>query len=635
MPRFGHRTRSLPCITPLIAGLLCSLTVAAPLAGAATAAPSATPAAAATGKVQRTWTLQRDANGSLHVVRFSTTAPAGAAALQRAGASGVELDTRVTASGDPYESQQWGLAKGGFVSAWSTGSGAGVTVAVVDTGVRKTHQDLAGAVLPGVDLVTGSGDGSNDQNGHGTHVAGIIAARRNGVGGAGGAQGAKILPIRVLDANGSGYTSDVAEGIIYAADHGARVVNLSLGGPDPSAAMQTAIQYANSKGAVVLAAAGNNAQTGNPTMYPAAYPEAIAVAATDTANNRASFSNYGSYVDIAAPGVNILSAWGSGDSQYAWASGTSMATPFAASVAALIVARTPSLSASQVAARIKATATDIGAGGVDTSFGYGLINASLAVQGGTDGKGYWTVGANGRVRQFGAAKHYGDLVGAWLYAPVVAATVTKTGKGYWLTTADGRVFAFGDAKWFHDMGGKPLWSPIVAMAPTPSGKGYWLLGKDGGVFSFGDAVFRGSTGGMKLRSPVVDITPTTTGRGYWFVAADGGVFSFGDAVFRGSAGALQLWQPIVSMTASASGKGYWLVASDGGIFSYGVPFRGSLAATPNASSYGKGVRIRALASGKGYYILTSSGAVLPFGSAQRFQGTQSLGASAIDMMVMT
>lgn len=578
--------------------------------------------------------MERDAAGTLHVVRFRGQPLRLQATSGRQLVSELQPDAIVTADTDTYEPQQWGLTSAGFPSAWAASTGGNVIVAVIDSGVRKTHQDLAGAVLPGRDYVTGSGDGSNDQNGHGTHVAGIIAGRRNGVGIVGGAPTARILPLRVLDANGSGYTSNVADAIVYAANNGAKVVNLSLGGSSPAAGMQTAIQYANSKGTIVFAAAGNNAQSGNPVMYPAAYPEAVAVAAIDNYGNRAAFSSFGSYVDIAAPGSGIVSTWGTADNAYATASGTSMATPYASAAAALIIAKRPTLSVAQITSRLKASATDLAPAGPDAYTGYGKINPTVAMQGGTEGSGFWVVGGNGRVRAYGSAKSYGDLAGAWITASTVASTRTSTGKGYWLTTSDGHVFAYGDAKWFGDMGKVALWSPIVAMAPTRTGKGYWLLGRDGGVFSFGDAKFYGSTGGIRLNAPVVDIAPTATGRGYWFVAADGGVFSFGDAKFKGSTGGMRLWQPVASMTASADGKGYWLVAKDGGIFAFGVPFHGSLATTPGASAYGSGIRIRALASGRGYYILTAGGTALPFGTAARFGNPQSLGANAVDMMVI-
>ena len=181
-----------------------------------------------------------------------------------------------------------------------------MTVAVVDSGVLGNHEDLAGIVLSGTDFV-GGGNGWNDQLGHGTHVAGSSPPTSRTVSGiTGAAPSVKILPVRVLDGGGSGQSSDVAAGIIYAADHGARVVNLSLGGTHADAGMHAAIQYAISKGSVVVAAAGNSGESGSPKIYPGAFPEVVAVGAIDSNRQRASFSNVGDYVDVVAPGVDVL-----------------------------------------------------------------------------------------------------------------------------------------------------------------------------------------------------------------------------------------------------------------------------------------------------------------------------------------
>jgi serine protease len=277
---------------------------------------------------------------------------------------------------DPMRSQQWGLDQVSFEAAWSVTRGQGVKVAVIDSGVEADHQDLAGSVLPGKDYVNPADDGRIDPNGHGTHVAGIIAAHvNNGLGIDGAAPGVHILPIRVLDANGGGIASNVAKGVIWGADHGARVINLSLGG-GKSEGLEQAIQYANSKGAVVVAAGGNNGDAGNAPMYPAAYPEAIAVAAVDSNLSHPAFGNTGSYLDVSAPGVGIVSLWGSSPTAYADATGTSMATPYASAEAALIIAATPSLSAIRVKQLMQNTATHLGSVSV---FGHGLINPAAAI----------------------------------------------------------------------------------------------------------------------------------------------------------------------------------------------------------------------------------------------------------------
>ncbi len=597
------------------------------------------------------WAVTRDGSGHMHVVRGMAAAVASMDnRLGRVSAQVVSSEqdetVKVLSTNDALRPQQWAFDAVDFESAWKLSTGAGVTVAVVDTGVLGTHEDLAGSVLPGLDLAADAstydhaGTGEVDPAGHGTHVAGIIAAHaNNGVGIAGAAPGVKILPVRVLDASGSGSSSDVAEGIIWAADHGARVINLSLGG-GPSPGMQIAIQYALSKQVVTFAAAGNAYQDGNQPTYPAAYPEAVAVAAIDQSLNHASFSNTGSYVDVAAPGDLIWSTYGTGRSQYALMSGTSMATPYATATAALVLAESPNLSAAEVTSAVEGSATDLGAPGRDNVFGYGLINprgALLAaspekIDRGTKGNGYWVVTADGHVRTFGSARFYGDLTGQALSAPVVAAARTPDGKGYWLAGSDGAVYSFGDAAYRGGLNGRGLNQPIVGMAATPRGSGYILLGRDGGVFAFGNAKFYGSTGNLRLNAPVLDVTMTADGGGYWFVAADGGIFSFGDAKFHGSTGSMKLAQPVKSMTAAANGKGYWMVAADGGVFAFNVPFEGSLPRVRDLYGYPyiSSVRMRSLASNDGYYILGLDGTVWAFGNARYF-GSLS-GTWAVDLM---
>jgi subtilisin family serine protease len=585
------------------------------------------------------WALARDARGGVHVVRGVD-----AAVDEMDNRLGRDSDqvlsseqdesVRLLSTNDALRPQQWAFNAVGFESAWGLSTGSGIKVAVVDTGVLGTHEDLAGSVVAGTDLASDAAkydparNGEVDPAGHGTHVAGIIAAHaNNGVGIAGAAPGAKIMPVRVLDASGSGSSSDVAEGIIWAADHGARVINLSLGG-GPSPGMQIAMQYARSKQVVTFAAAGNSYQDGNQPTYPAAYPEAVAVGAIDSGMHHASFSNTGSYLDVVAPGDLIWSTYGQGRSQYALMSGTSMATPYATATAALVLGEKPSLSANDLVHAIESSATDLGAPGHDNTFGSGLINprgALLAaspdkIDRGTQGHGYWIVTADGHVGVFGGAHFYGDLSGMALSAPIVAAARTPSGRGYWLAGADGAIYSFGDARFRGGLQGRHLNSPIVGMAAMPKGMGYILLGRDGGIFSFGNAGFYGSTGGFRLNAQVLDMSITADGRGYWFVAADGGVFSFGDARFHGSTGAMTLSQPVKSMTAAANGRGYWMVADDGGIFAFDVPFEGSLPRVRDLFGYPyvSSVRMRSLPSNDGYYILGVDGTVWAFGTAKYF-----------------
>jgi len=279
-------------------------------------------------------------------------------------------------SRDPYIDSQWALRTLEADSSWSVADGSGQTVAVIDTGVSR-EPDVARNLLVGWDVIRGRSDGRNDQNGHGTHVAGVIAAEaNNGIGGAGLAPGAKILPVRALDTNGNGFWSDVANGIVYAVNQGAGVINLSLGGDTDDPSLRAAINYALGNGRIVVAAVGNDG-TGAAT-YPAAYPGVIGVAASDGADRVASFSNHGQAVDLAAPGVGILSTV-PGD--FASSSGTSMAAPFVSATAALLrsaaVAR--GLGHVDVQQALRSSAVDVEARGFDARSGAGRVSARGAL----------------------------------------------------------------------------------------------------------------------------------------------------------------------------------------------------------------------------------------------------------------
>ncbi len=333
-----------------------------------------------------------DGRPVVRVVRVTGRAAAREAVAglqQHPDAVSVALDTRVRLartdrsvsaatplSNDPGTAYQWWLSRLRAPSLWSAAPSGGATVAVVDSGVQAAHEDLAGVVLPGADILTGAGDGSLDEHGHGTHVAGIVAALTgNGIGVASLAPGTRVLPVRVLDADGGGWDSDVAEGIVYAVDRGAKVVNLSLGGPGtgPSA---DAVRYAAEHDVLVVAAAGNERMSGNPVSYPAAYPDVLAVAASDIDDRTAAFSSTGPHVDITAPGDDIASTYPDG---YAYLSGTSMAAPVVAAAAALVRAARPDLSAGQVAALLTSTATDLAAPGRDDESGAGLVDPVTAL----------------------------------------------------------------------------------------------------------------------------------------------------------------------------------------------------------------------------------------------------------------
>jgi subtilisin family serine protease len=287
---------------------------------------------------------------------------------------------------DQYYSLQYHHQKIDDPQAWDIETGdSSVVIAVLDTGVQSSHPDLSGKVLTGRNFVGSSvSTNTTDGHGHGTGVAGIATAKtNNSTGVAGVCWGCTILPIKVLGDNGSGTLFDVIEGINYVADYAMQnpnkrvIINMSLGGPCSSSLIdQQAIDNAWSKGVVIFAAAGNDGDS--TPQCPAARNHVIAVSATDRNDNLASFSNFGSYIDVSAPGVSIPTTWK--DSGYVYFSGTSAASPVAAGVAALIWSRNPSLTNAQVEELVQDTADDLGAQGKDPQFGYGRVNAYTAVQ---------------------------------------------------------------------------------------------------------------------------------------------------------------------------------------------------------------------------------------------------------------
>ena len=288
---------------------------------------------------------------------------------------------------NPPYSRQWGLSKIQAPAAWDITTGeSDIIIAVVDSGIDLDHPDLscAGKLVSGYNYVS-PGLPPDDDHGHGSHVAGIAAACTNNTTGVAGlAWGSRLMPVKALSSTGFGTYESVANGIIYAANHGADIINLSLGGIGDSDTLSDAIDLANSRGALVVAAAGNcgsgctiNGQVYyNPIIYPAAYPGTVAVAATDSGDNWASFSEHHPYVDVAAPGISIYSTVPAG---YEYDTGTSMATPFVAGLAALIWSANPGLSRDQVRTVIQANADDLGTPGKDDYFGYGRINAWRAL----------------------------------------------------------------------------------------------------------------------------------------------------------------------------------------------------------------------------------------------------------------
>jgi len=293
---------------------------------------------------------------------------------------GVEFDAEVQALGKPAPSQPaqtlpWGVDR--IDAELSTHSGLGVTVCVVDTGIDKDHPDLQANLAGGRNFVakgvTVDPTKWDDDNGHGTHVAGTVAALDNTIGVVGVAPSASLLAAKVLKRQGSGYLSDVIAGVDWCVQSGAKVVSMSLGSSSDVQAFHDAVDAAYAAGALLVAAAGND--YGGAVSYPAAYSSVVAVSATDKSDNLAAFSNVGPEVELAAPGVSVLSTWKDGG--YATASGTSMSTPHVSGVAALAWEANPLFSNVEVRALLQSTADDLGAAGKDNFFGYGLVDAQL------------------------------------------------------------------------------------------------------------------------------------------------------------------------------------------------------------------------------------------------------------------
>lgn len=281
-------------------------------------------------------------------------------------------------SNDPLRDQQWALGTIAAYDAWDITTGGPIVIAVIDTGVDANHPELAGRVLSGFNAITGSPNASDD-NGHGTAVAGIIAASGdNGEGIAGLCWGCVILPIKACLSNGRCRDSSVISAIRWATDNGARIINLSLGGSSPSPALQEAVRYANERGVLIVAASGNERAEGNTPNYPAAYAEALAVGATGYSDEVTGFSNTGDFIDLVAPGIDIATTIpGNG---YALATGTSFASPFVSGAAALIMTLRPDLSNSDVRCVLAISADDRGAPGRDSEYGYGRLNVLTALQ---------------------------------------------------------------------------------------------------------------------------------------------------------------------------------------------------------------------------------------------------------------
>jgi subtilisin family serine protease len=328
------------------------------------------------------------------------------------GVAYAQLDHRVASQAlpdDPRLPEQWNMARIGMPAAWDVVTDtAALVISTLDSGVKRDHPDLQGRlwqnageipnnsrdddqngyvddlsgwhfyhVVSGGQSTPGQNADVEDDNGHGTHVAGVIAAAGNNtIGVAGIAWHTRLMPVRVLDSDGLGWESDVIQGLSYAIANGARVINLSLGLSEPSPALADAVARAEAQGVLIVAAAGND---GGAVLYPAAYPSVLSVGASNQADLRAGFSAHGARLDLLAPGVDILSTWNG--VPYFLRSGTSMAAPHVAGVAGLLMAHMPAISVAQARTRLLRSATDLGTPGWDAETGWGRLNAARALQG--------------------------------------------------------------------------------------------------------------------------------------------------------------------------------------------------------------------------------------------------------------
>ena len=326
------------------------------------------------------------------VERVSVTA-AGAALYRTSSiVRAVELPRTWHVSGgadDPLMRLQWGLKRVDAVKAWKIerGKNSDVTVAVIDTGVDQAHSDLEGRILTGFDFLDHDDD-AYDDHGHGTHVAGVIAANafnRKGI--AGLSHGASIIPMKTCTAGGACPVVETYLGTIDAVLQGASILNMSLGGAGPCTEIDQAVfDWVHDRGALAVVAAGNSGGDGNPEISPANCDRTLAVGAIDQRGKKAPFSSFGSFVDIAAPGVEVWSTMPplvsitSPYIGYGALSGTSMATPFVAGAAALLKAHHPDWSPDQIGERLMSTAVEAGPKGRDDRFGAGILDLFAALR---------------------------------------------------------------------------------------------------------------------------------------------------------------------------------------------------------------------------------------------------------------
>ncbi len=582
----------------------------------------------------------------------------------------IDIDRRaVYEASDPLRGEQYSLDAIGVDALPASLTGKGVTVAVLDTGIRRTHEEFGNRLLAGADCVNllpenaGSGcdtstSGPADRY-HGSHVAGIIgAAEGNGAGIHGVAPEVTILPVRVLASDGVGYLSDMTQGVLFAISQDVDVINFSIATRFDFKSLEDALEKARDLGIVVVVAAGNEARNGNPTMYPAAYDATVSVGAVDQNGDLASFSSQGSWLDVVAPGVGIVSAGNTSDSDYGTKSGTSFAAPQVSALVALMRQADPTLTPAQIRFHLQQTAIDRGAAaGRDSLYGSGLVDAPallksvfnsapvgpLAADSSAGGSalswpsspfstgyeiyrdGDLIVSGSGVLSNYldtdatpGQIHRYEVKVLLPLGASqTLNAHVTAVAKdGYWLIDELGIVYSFGNAP---GLGNATSADSAIAIDSTADGLGYWTLSASGDVQAFGSA---GDYGDLDLSALAPGDSPSTisgtlSGEGYWVFTSKGRVFTFGDAVFYGDLSALTLNGPVIASTGTPGGAGYFMIGNDGGVFAFGeARFAGSTGALVLNEAV---VGIAPDPDGFGYWLVASDGGIFAFEA--EFQGS--------------
>jgi thermitase len=504
---------------------------------------------------------------------------------------------------------QWALAHVGAPSAWDIvpGTSAPLRVAVLDTGVRSTHPDFGGRVTRLSDYTSLSAT-ANDVNGHGTLVAGVLAATGNNAAGVAGVSwGAEIRSFKVLGDAGNGYASDASAGLVAAANDGARVINMSFTG-EPTSTLQDAVAYAQSKGALIVAAAGNNGST--TPMYPAAYSGVVAVAATNSSDTLASFSNRGSWITLAAPGVNIAST--TTDSGYAAVNGTSFASPLVAGTAALLWLSTYGANATSIRSRLVATAVPIGAnaGAGLLQIGGALDGAQLAGPCAPTQPGYVLDGFGGVHAASGAKVVSGFAY--WAGWDIARDLATRPGGGGWVLDGYGGLHAFGGAPAVAASASWPGWDIARALTRSGATSGYVLDGY-GGLHPFGGAPAANASASWPGWDIARDVAARTGGGG-WVLDGYGGLHPFGAAPAVTTTGAWPGADVARRIVLDETGTRGWVLDINGGMHRF-APVGTELPASPaNPLAPQSPARDAFVGTGSTGFFLTGAGSMGRFGA---------------------